>query len=165
LGSINNFLEGRSTWCHDWHTSTRHALGKQPLLSETQDREGDTLSARDTIGQALEANPDELIYRPEALRVRGELRLKTRGEVLAEADFRHAIALAQTMEAKAYELRASMSLARLLARRGRPDQARAMLSEIYNWFTEGFDTADLKEAGALVEELGGSGVRPAIVHS
>ena len=57
------------------------------------------------------------------------------------------------MDAKSWELRATMSLARLLAKRGRRDEARAMLSDIYNWFTEGFDTADLKEAKALLDEL------------
>jgi predicted ATPase len=50
-------------------------------------------------------------------------------------------------------LRASTSLARLLAKQGRRDEARAMLAEIYNWFTEGFDTADLKDAKALLDEL------------
>ena len=53
------------------------------------------------------------------------------------------------------ELRATTSLARLLAKQGRRDEARAMLAEIYGWFTEGFDTADLKDAKALLDELGG----------
>jgi predicted ATPase len=57
------------------------------------------------------------------------------------------------MGAKAWELRAATSLARLLRDTGRPDEARTMLAEIYNWFTEGFDTADLKEAKALLDEL------------
>jgi predicted ATPase len=57
------------------------------------------------------------------------------------------------MGAKTWELRATMSLARLLRDTGRRDEARAMLAEIYNWFTEGFDTADLKDAKALLEEL------------
>ena len=52
-----------------------------------------------------------------------------------------------------HELRATMGLARLLRDTNRRDEARVMLSEIYNWFTEGFDTADLKEAKALLEEL------------
>jgi hypothetical protein len=59
------------------------------------------------------------------------------------------------MSAKAWELRASTSLARLLAKRGNRDAARAMLADIYNWFTDGFDTADLKDAKVLLEELGG----------
>jgi predicted ATPase len=73
---------------------------------------------------------------------------------LAEQDFREAIELARSMSAKSPELRATISLARLLDQRGRRDEARAMLAEIYNWFTEGFDTADLKDAKALLEELG-----------
>ena len=87
-------------------------------------------------------------------RLRGELRLENREEELAEADFREAIALAQKLGAKSWELRATMSLARLLKEQGRRDQARTMLAEIYGWFTEGFDTADLKDAKALLEELG-----------
>ena len=54
---------------------------------------------------------------------------------------------------RTYELRATTSLARLLARQGRRDEARTTLAEIYNWFTEGFDTVDQKEAKALLEEL------------
>ena len=90
---------------------------------------------------------------PKRSRLRGQLRLKTGQPELAEADFRGAIALAQKMSAKAWELRASMSLARLLRDSGRCDEARTMLAEIYGWFTEGFDTADLKDAKALLDEL------------
>jgi predicted ATPase len=57
------------------------------------------------------------------------------------------------MSAKAWELRATMSLARLLASQGRRDEARAILAEIYNWFTEGFDTADLIDAKSLLTQL------------
>ena len=61
--------------------------------------------------------------------------------------------LAQKIDAKAWELRATMSLARLLAKQGRRGEARTMLAEIYNWFTEGFDTADLIDAKALLKQL------------
>jgi adenylate cyclase len=71
----------------------------------------------------------------------------------AERCFRTAIDIAQSQRAKSRALQASTSLARLLARCGRGDEARIMLAEIYNWFTEGFDTADLKEAKALLDEL------------
>jgi predicted ATPase len=57
------------------------------------------------------------------------------------------------MSAKSLELRATMSLARLLAQQGRRDEALTMLADLYSWFTEGFDTADLKDAKALLEEL------------
>jgi predicted ATPase len=122
-------------------------------LAAALERGGSIFEALETIEQALQANPDEVFYRPETFRIRGELRLK-RGEAqLAEADFRDAITLAQTMSAKSWELRATMSLARLLAKQGHRDEAHAMLAEIYNWFTEGFDTADLKDAKALLDEL------------
>jgi predicted ATPase len=91
----------------------------------------------------------------EVHRVRGELLLK-RDEanvVEAEESFRKAIDVARCQSAKSWELRATMSLARLLAQEGRRDEARTMLAEIYNWFTEGFDTADLKDAKALLDEL------------
>ena len=86
--------------------------------------------------------------------MRGELRLGLGQTELAEADFREAIELAQRMRAQSLELRATTSLARLLDKQGRRDEARARLAAIYNWFTEGFDTADLKDAKALLEELG-----------
>ena len=71
--------------------------------------------------------------------------------------FRTAIEIARRQSARSEELRATTSLARLLATQGRRDEARAMLAEIYNWFTEGFDTADLKEAKALLDELSVNG--------
>jgi len=61
--------------------------------------------------------------------------------------------MARSMGAKAWELRTTMSLARLLASQGRRDEAQAMLTEIYGWFTEGFDTMDLREAKLLLGEL------------
>src|SRR5215831_11155452 len=73
--------------------------------------------------------------------------------VQAARCFSDAIEVARRQGAKSLELRATMSLARLLVSQGRRDQGCAMLAEIYNWFTEGFDTADLKEAKALLEEL------------
>ena len=72
----------------------------------------------------------------------------------AEGCFRTAIEISRRQKAKSWELRATTSLARLLAKQDRRDEARAMLADIYNWFTEGFDTADLKDAKALLEGLG-----------
>jgi tetratricopeptide (TPR) repeat protein len=123
------------------------------FLAVAQSLDGEVADALATVEQALQTNPDELVYRPEILRIRGELRLKIGQSELAETDFREAIALAQSMSAKAWELRATMSLARLLDKQGNRDEARTILAEIYNWFTEGFDTADLKDARALLEEL------------
>ena len=116
-------------------------------------RDGAIVEAFETVEQALRSNPDQLDYRPETLRLRGELRLKLGNVEQAEASFHEAIALARSTRAKAWELRATMSLARLIASQGRRDEARAMLAEIYGGFSEGFDTADLKDAKALLEEL------------
>jgi tetratricopeptide (TPR) repeat protein len=122
-------------------------------LAEAQACAGAVSDALATVEEALQAYPDELVYRPWNLTQRGELRLTQGQTELAAADFREAIALAQKMGAKAFELRATMSLARLLDQQGQRDQARTMLADIYNWFSEGFDTVDLKEAKALLEEL------------
>ncbi len=73
----------------------------------------------------------------------------------AERWFQDAIDIAHTQQAKSLELRAVMSMGRLLQRQGRKEEARKMLSAIYGWFTEGFDTADLKEAKALLDDLSG----------
>jgi len=124
------------------------------ILGETQMASGAIDDALVSAELALRTNPDELLWRSGALILRGVLRLKRAQTELAEADFRDAIALARSMSAKAWELRATTSLARLLDNTGRREEARATLGGIYNWFTEGFDTADLKEAKALLNELG-----------
>jgi predicted ATPase len=72
----------------------------------------------------------------------------------AEACFHKAIEVARKQQAKSLELRAVVSLSRLWQRQGKKDEARQLLAEIYGWFTEGFDTKDLQEAKALLEELG-----------
>ena len=123
-------------------------------LAQAQQLTGDFGDALETVEKTLQMNPEELLFRPETIRVRGEIQLKLGKMERSEADFREAIALAQSMSAKAWELRATGSLARLLASQGRRDEARVLLAEIYNWFTEGFDTADLKDTRALLDELG-----------
>jgi tetratricopeptide (TPR) repeat protein len=125
-------------------------------LAEAQECAEAYDNALETIREALECNPAQLVHRPEALRIRGELQFKQAQPDLAQGDFNDAVELAQRMGAEALELRASMGLARVLVRQGRCDQACAMLAEIYGWFTEGFDVADLKEAKALLEELSGT---------
>jgi hypothetical protein len=71
----------------------------------------------------------------------------------AEVCFERAVALARQQQAKSWELRASMSMARLWREQGKVQQARELLAPVYGWFTEGFDTRDLKEAKGLLEEL------------
>jgi len=107
---------------------------------------------------------DLRFYEAELHRIKGELLLAQEGksekakgkteEVLeAEACFQKALEIAQSQRAKTLELRAVMNLSRLRQQQGKKEVARQMLSEIYGWFTEGFDTADLKEAKAMLEEL------------
>jgi tetratricopeptide (TPR) repeat protein len=106
-------------------------------------------------GTALMERTGERMYEAELSRVKGELLLMHDAANSQEAEhcFRTAIEVARRQAGKSLELRATMSLARLLAKQGRRDEARTMLAEIYNWFTEGFDTADLKDAKALLDEL------------
>jgi DNA-binding winged helix-turn-helix (wHTH) protein len=125
------------------------------FLADGQLRAGAIGDALETVKQALNFNPEETVYRPETLRLRGEIRLKQGNLKMAEVDFRESIAMARSMGGKAWELRTTMSLARLLHGKRRRDEARTMLTGIYEWFTEGFDTADLKDAKALLEQLAG----------
>ena len=127
-------------------------------LAETQAVTGAHDEALVTVEQAVQTNPDELLHRPLALRLRSELRLRTGARAGAQSNslsrtfVRRSIWRA-AMKAKSLELRATTSLARLLAEQGFRDEARTLLADIYSWFTEGFDTHDLKDAKALLDEL------------
>src|SRR5262249_6772859 len=94
-------------------------------------------------------------YEPELYRHKGELLLQqsTDNPTEAETCFHHAIRIAQSQQAKSWELRATTSLARLWQRQGKRQEAHDLLASVYNWFTEGLDTADLKDAQALLDEL------------
>jgi predicted ATPase len=91
----------------------------------------------------------------EANRVAGEITLKSPepDASKAQAYFERSLAIARGQQAKSFELRASMSLARLWRDQGKVRQARELLAPVYGWFTEGFDTRDLKEAKALLEDV------------
>jgi tetratricopeptide (TPR) repeat protein len=106
---------------------------------------------------ALSLRTGTQVLDAELLRLKGELLSLAGASDATEAlEFlRGAIAVARRQGAKSWELRATTSLARLLTEQGRREEARAMLGEIYNWFTEGFDTADLKDAKVLLDELSG----------
>jgi class 3 adenylate cyclase/tetratricopeptide (TPR) repeat protein len=93
----------------------------------------------------------ERIWEAELFRLRGKL--KSADPMAAEADFHRALKVARSQNARSLELRATTSLARTLKSTDRRDEARTMLAEIYNWFTEGFDTHDLKEAKSLLDDL------------
>ena len=100
---------------------------------------------------------EERWWEAEVSRLRGVLLLRQPGTPQAEAEawLQRALDVARRQEAKSLELRAAMSLARLWQQQGKRAEARDLLAPIYGWFTEGFDTADLQEAKALLEALGG----------
>ena len=109
------------------------------------------------IGEAMTAveTTKERWCEAEVHRVAGEIALMSPepDAAKAEAYFERALAVARQQQAKSWELRAAMSLARLWRDQGKVQQARELLAPVYGWFTEGFDTRDLKEAKALLEEL------------
>ena len=127
-------------------------------LAEEYLRAGRSSEAGELVDQMLERVQSTGNREDEAdvYRLKGELSMMRDApdKLAAEKWFRAAIEVARRQSAKLYELRATMSLARLLRDTGCRDEARAMLAEIYNWFTEGFDTADLKDAKALLGQLG-----------
>jgi len=94
-------------------------------------------------------------YEPELHRLKGELRLQQSPDSHAEAHacFQQALDVARSQQAKSLELRAATSLGRLWQQQGKHAEARQLLAEVYGWFTEGFDTPDLREAKALLDEL------------
>jgi predicted ATPase len=110
-----------------------------------------------SIGEAISAmkTTKESWCEAEVYRTAGEIALKSpkRDAEKAEAYFERALAVARQQQAKSWELRAAMSKARLWRDQGRRDEARELLAPVYGWFTEGFDTLDLKEAKALLGEL------------
>ena len=96
---------------------------------------------------------DERHYEAELHRRRGDLLNAAGDRPAAERSYRQAIAVAEQQRAKLLQLRASVHLARLWRDEGEHAEARELLAPIYDWFTEGFDTRDLKEARALLDEL------------
>jgi predicted ATPase len=93
------------------------------------------------------------VWLPEVLRLKGWMLLRQGKREEAESQLRASIDCARQQQAKSWELRSSTTLAELLAERGQRDVARELLTAIYNWFTEGFDTKDLKDARALLDGL------------
>ena len=113
------------------------------------------------VGEALAfaERTEERFYEVELHRLKGELTLQCSAQSLdsriaeAEACFQKAIEIAQHQQAKSWELRAATSLARLWQQQGKTAEGRDLLAPVYNWFTEGFDTADLQDAKALLTDL------------
>ena len=125
------------------------------LLAEGYWKNGQVEEGLSVLAEALDfvEKTDERFYEAELYRLKGEMTLQQSKVEDAETCFQTAIEIAQKQSAKSWELRAAMSLARLWQEQGKNDEARELLAPVYNWFTEGFDTADLKEAKALLEEL------------
>jgi predicted ATPase len=125
------------------------------VLAEAYGKSGRPQEGLDAVRKGLASveEGNERIFEAELDRIKGELLLMRDGDE-AQACFQTALDVSRRQSAKSLELRATMSLARLLDKRGERNEARVMLAEIYNWFTEGFDTADLKDAKALLDELG-----------
>jgi predicted ATPase len=129
------------------------------LLAEAHELAGQVEEGLKVLAEALAiaTKNRDLMNEVEIHRLKGELQLlnssRAQNRTEAESCFRRAIDIARRQQAKSWELRAVTSLARLLQKQGKKKEARQMLSEIYGWFTEGFDTADLKDANALLEEL------------
>jgi TOMM system kinase/cyclase fusion protein len=127
------------------------------LLAEGYVQLGRLEEGLSTLTEALTAThtTGERVCEAELHRLKGQLLLAHSADhqVEAETCFRQALAVAHWQEAKAWEMRAAMSLARLWQQQGKRVEARELLAPIYGWFTEGFDTADLQEAKALLDEL------------
>ena len=124
-------------------------------VAEAYKQLGRTQLGLDTLKEWFEARSALGVTGSDALylRLQGELLAVAGDEQGAVASMREALAIARRNEARIHELRAAKGLARLLDKQGKRDEARALLAEIYNWFTEGFDTADLKDTKALLDEL------------
>jgi predicted ATPase len=137
--------------------------GYLALVAEAYGHVGQAAEGLTALTEALTAahQTGERWHEAELYRLKGELLLiQSTGRAGSgavptevEACFRQALDMARRQQAKSWELRAAVSLSRLWQRQGRRDEARQLLSEIYRWFTEGFDTPDLRRAKALLEEL------------
>jgi adenylate cyclase len=134
------------------------------LLAEAYGKAGQAAEGLATLAEALTVvdKSGERFYEAELYRLRGELLLQSNrqgaqscGEE-AEVCFHKAIDIARRQQAKSLELRAVMSLARLWQQQGKQHEAHQLLSAIYGWFTEGFDTKDLQEAKTLLDVLAGA---------
>jgi predicted ATPase len=108
------------------------------------------VDAKRSVGTTKEA-----LFEAEVSRVAGEIALQSPNPEMTKAEefFGHALEVARQQQAKSWELRAAMSLARLWRDQGKVQQARELLAPVYGWFTEGFETRDLKEAKALLDAL------------
>jgi predicted ATPase len=149
---IARIREGLALW-EDMGAVTGRAF-QLLLLTEAYRREGQDDEALRVVdeGLALVDSIGERYFEVELHRLRGELLLaQGDNEGQAVACFRQAIQVARRQRARSWELRAAMSLSRVWLRRGRRDEARNLLADVYGWFSEGFDVPDLREARVMLE--------------
>jgi predicted ATPase len=129
------------------------------MLAEAHGKAGQADEGLTILAKALAAGEktEQRVHEPELYRLKGELLLRQAVPDVpqAEACFQQALAVARRQQAKSWELRAAMSLARLWQSQGKGTAAYELLAPVYGWFTEGFDTADLQEAKTLLAELAG----------
>ena len=155
---ISQLREGLAAWLatgSELFQSQHIALLAEAYGKDEQVEDGLTTVAE---GLAFVERTAERFYEAELYRLKGELTLRSStksqaARVEAAACFHQAIEIAQKQQAKSWELRAATGLARLWQQQGKMEEARELLAPVYNWFTEGFDTADLKDAKALLNEL------------
>ena len=117
-------------------------------LGNFEDAQRSVCEAMTTIEKTKERWCEAEVYRTA-----GEIMLLARDAATAETYFDHALTVARAQQAKSWELRTAMSMARLWRDQGKPQQARDLLAPVYGWFTEGFNTRDLKEAKTLLYAL------------
>jgi adenylate cyclase len=125
-------------------------LAEAYLEDDQWDQAAQAIQDAESLIESLE----ERFYQAEALRVKGKLMQKTGALEKAEKHYLEAMRTAGEQKAKTFELRAATNLARLWEKQGRFAEANQTLGEVYNWFTEGFETVDLKEAQTMLKELG-----------
>jgi predicted ATPase len=125
------------------------------LLTTAYLKLGRTDEALQCLAEAAQiiGTSDERYFEAELQRLRGEVLNAIGDATAAEQNYHQALATAKRQSAKTLELRAATSLARLWRDQGKRDEARDLLAPVYGWFTEGFDTRDLKDATALLDEL------------
>jgi predicted ATPase len=127
------------------------------MMAEAYGNSGQPAEGLTLVAKALAAmhNTSERWWEAELHRLQGELLLAQSPDHAAAAEtcFHHALEVARRQQAKALELRAALSLSRLWQRQGKRGEARQLLTAIYDWFSEGFDSADLQDAKVLLHEL------------
>jgi predicted ATPase len=145
-------LAEREATGSSWHQT--YFLGLLARIAQDAGESAEALALLDAA-LAMAASTGERWFEAELYRVRGQCLITHQqgARAAAEACFQHAIEAAREQQARLWELRAATSLARLWADQGRRAQARDLLAPVYGWFTEGFETADLKDAAALLAEL------------